>query len=161
MQSVNIIMKLFRVMSEEEKRKTVMEIGAVCENEGLIVKWSPTGTAAPTSGTSTTSPPKKRRGNWKPYWMKHITAINPSARGMDKVRGDWINADEIRGLAQNDHILIGVKKDPKEYIVAKVCSSSKGVSFQDAKGNTILIEGLIHVGAYDKWNDAVDALNAL
>ena len=115
MSAVRTVLKIFELMTEEDKKETVLKIGKICEDEGLTASWE-TGAAARKGGKT------KRRGSWKPYWMRTVVGIKNEAKGFDKLDGDWVNVDDIaKGRVEDGvHIVVGVKSDPKKYHVCKV-----------------------------------------
>lgn len=148
MQSVDVVMKLFKVMSEEEKRETIMQIGALCEESGLTEKWTPSASISMAS-----APAKKRRSNWKTWWSKRVDEIDMSATGMDKVKGAWAsNFDE---LPEGTVILVGVK-----HASYHVCKVERGMSFtiKDRNGVDHVLEGLRMIDTKNKFADIVSDL---
>jgi hypothetical protein len=105
MEAVNIVMRLFKAMDEAEKKEVVLRIGNELDGSGLADKWE----------AKTSAPKKKRRGSFKPYWIKRVDSVNPSAKGMDKLAGGWADEKEI---VEYQYYLIGVRSDPKKYYIA-------------------------------------------
>ena len=152
--SVEIVMKLFRVMSDEEKRETVLEIGNVCETEGLAAKWSTPSRASATSGAKG----GKRRGRSAPYWIKRVDGIDPSAKGMDKLRGTWVREGEFE---DGKVYLVGLRGDEKKYFVCLGSASSR-LTFPIWGGkDSANVDGLLANASCDTFNDAVREIEHL
>lgn len=152
--SVEVVMKLFRVMSDEEKRATVLEIGSVCEAEGLTALW------ATPSGASATSGAKggKRRGRSAPYWIRRVDGIDASAKGMDKLRGAWAKEGEFE---DGKIYLVGVRGDEKKYFVC-IGSASSRLTFGIWGGkDSANVDGLLANASCDTFNDCVREIEHL
>ena len=117
--AVNVVMKLFKVMSDDEKRDTVLEMGEILEQEGLASKWG----EAETKPRIKAGAKAKRRGSSRPYWIKRIDKVDPSAKGMDKLSGAWAKEDEFE---EGKYYLIGTRSDPKTYHIGRGKSGASG-----------------------------------
>jgi len=99
MEAVNIVMRLFKAMDEAEKKEVVLQIGNELDGSGLADKWE----------AKTSAPKKKRRGSFKPYWMKRVDGVDKSKRGMDQLAGGWVSQKEIAELKDGQVVLLGIK----------------------------------------------------
>ena len=154
MEAVNILMKLFKLMDEEEKKETVRRIGDDLEGEGLTERWA---TTLPGKTSSSKTSKKKRKGSYRPYWMKHVEVIDLKKRGMDKINGGWIKPDDIAKLPKRSKILLGIKGG--DYLV---CITGGGaIEFEDSKGTAHRVLGMELYSSHEEFNKAIDAIIAL
>lgn len=152
--SVEVVMKLFRAMSAEEKRETVLEIGNVCETEGLAAMWTTPSGASATSGAKG----GKRRGRSAPYWIRRVDGIDASAKGMDKLRGAWAKEGEFE---EGEVYLVGLRGDEKKYFVCLGSASSR-LTFPIWGGkDSANVDGLLANASCDTFNDAVREIEHL
>ena len=142
MEAVNIVMRLFKAMDEDEKKEVVLQIGNELDGSGLADKWE----------AKTSAPKKKRRGSFKPYWMKRVDAVDKDKRGMDQLAGGWVSQKEIAELKDGTVVLLGIKN--MEYCVCTLADDN--FHFVDAKGADHVVYGLRCVGRFDAFKDAVD-----
>ena len=151
MEAVNILMKLFTLMGEDEKRETVKRIGNDLDKSGLADEWTVK------SASAKAAPKKKRRGAYRPFWMKSIDAIDMSKRGMDRISGGWVKADDIPKMPKRSKVLLGIKSG--EYLV---CVTGGGFAeFEDARGEVHRVDGMEIHSYHEKYNDAVEVANSL
>jgi hypothetical protein len=151
MEAVNIIMKLFTLMGEDEKRETVKRIGNDLDKSGLADEW------AVKSASAKAAPKKKRRGAYRAFWMKSIDAIDLSKRGMDQISGGWVKADDVAKMPKKSKVLLGIKGG--EYLV---CVTGGGFAeFKDARGEVHRVEGMEIFSNHETFNDAVELANSL
>lgn len=151
MEAVNILMKLFTLMGEDEKRETVKRIGNDLDKSGLADEWTVK------SASAKAAPKKKRRGAYRPFWMKSIDAIDMSKRGMDRISGGWVKADDIAKMPKRSKVLLGIKGG--EYLV---CVTGGGFAeFEDARGEVHRVDGMEIHSYHEKYNDAVEVANSL
>ena len=154
MEAVNILMKLFKLMDEEEKKETVRRIGDDLDDEGLTDRWT---TTLPGKTSSPKTSKKKRKGSYRPFWMKHVESIDLKKRGMDKINGGWVKAEDVRKLPKQSKILLGIKGG--DYLV---CVTGGGFSeIEDNKGMAHRVEDMEIYSRHEKYNDAVDTANTL
>jgi len=159
MEAVNILMKLFKLMDEEEKKETVRRIGDDLDDEGLTDRWTttlPGEKSSPGKASSSKTSKKKRKGSYRPFWMKHVESINLKKRGMDKISGGWVKADDVAKLPDRSKILLGIKGG--DYLV---CIAGAGLAkIEDSKGIVHLVEDMATLSRHEKFNDAIDAIIA-
>ena len=157
MEAVNILMKLFKLMDEEEKKETVRRIGDDLDDEGLTERWATTLPGKKTSPGKTSSSKtskKKRKGSYRPYWMKHVESIVLKKRGMDQISGGWVKPDDVAKLPERSKILLGIKGG--DYLV---CITGGGaIEFEDSKGTAHRVLGMELRSSHEEFNKAIDAL---
>jgi len=155
MEAVNIVMRLFKAMDEEEKKEVVLQIGNELDGSGLADKWE----AKTSEGWSSVTPKKKRRGSYKPYWMKRVDGVDTRKKGMDQLAGGWVSQKEIPELKNGQVVLLGIKGG--DYCVCTVEGWSSEFDFEDTKGNKHRVDGLKLEHAYPDFRDAVTACDRL
>ena len=150
MEAVNIVMRLFKAMDEDEKKEVVLQIGNELDGSGLADKWE--------AGKSTTSPKKKRRGSYKPYWMKRVDGVDKSKRGMDQLAGGWVSQKEIPELDDGRVVLLGIKGGGS-YCVCIVGHGN--FEFEDARGDKHIVHGIECQDRFGQFKNAVNACEGL
>jgi hypothetical protein len=148
MSAVDTVVKIFGLMTEADKKETVLQIGKICEDEGLTASWETK--SSPRKGGKT-----KRRGSWKPYWMRTVVGIKDDAKGFDKLDGAWVNVDDIaKGrLIDGVHVVVGVKSDPKKY---HVCKTKFGARTEiDTPTGFINVHGMENVHTCDTFGGVI------
>ena len=155
MEAVNIVMRLFKAMGEAEKKEVVLQIGNELDGSGLADKWE----AKTSEGWSSVTPKKKRRGSYKPYWMKRVDGVDKSKRGMDQLAGGWVSQKEIPELKDGQVVLLGIKGG--EYCVCTVEGWSSEFDFEDTKGNEHRVDGICLRSRHNEFKDAVNACEKL
>lgn len=147
MEAVNIVMRLFKAMDEAEKKEVVLQIGNELDGSGLADKWE----------AKTSAPKKKRRGSFKPYWMKRVDGVDKSKRGMDQLAGGWVSQKEIAELDDGTPVLLGIKGG--DYCVCYVGHSS--FEFEDARGDKHIVHGIVCHDRFGEFKYAVNACEEL
>ena len=147
MSAVDTVVKIFGLMTEADKKETVLQIGKICEDEGLTSSWE-TVSAARKGGKT------KRRGSWKPYWMRTVVGIKDEAKGFDKLDGAWVNVDDIaKGrLEEGVLVVVGVKSDPKLYHVGCTGSGKTRIAIPTGK---LEVKGLQTLHTCKKFADVI------
>jgi hypothetical protein len=147
MEAVNIVMRLFKAMDEAEKKEVVLQIGNELDGSGLADKWE----------AKTSAPKKKRRGSYKPYWMKRVDGVDKRKRGMDQLAGGWVSQKEIAELKDGTVVLLGIKGG--DYCVCHVAHGN--YDFEDARGEKHIVHGIVCDSRYDEFKQAVNACELL
>lgn len=149
MEAVNIVMRLFKAMDDDEKKEVVLQIGTDIADTGLTHKWGETKTSAP--------PKKKRRGSYRPYWMKRVDSADKSKRGMDQLAGGWVSEKELPDLKNGQVVLLGIKGG--DYCV---CTVGRGYfEFEDARGDKHIVHWIECQDRFGQFKDAVNACEEL
>ena len=147
-------------MDEEEKKETVRRIGDDLDDEGLTDRWTttlPGEKSSPGKASSSKTSKKKRKGSYRPFWMKHVESIDQKKRGMDKVNGGWVKPDDVAKLPKQSKILLGIKGG--DYLV---CITGGGfIEFEDSKEIVHRVEGMELYSSHAEFSKAIWEVNAL
>lgn len=145
MSAIDNVMVFWDVMSTDEKKELILRIGEKALEEGIVNADE----IKPVGGK------KKRKGSYKPFWIKTAERIDPTKKGMFRVEGNWVN-DVQRDVAEGNLVIVGTKA-PKHYWVGK---RQDGANMDLING--LAVENIAYVTDADNFSGIETALeNAL
>lgn len=113
MEAVDMTLKLFRAMDDEEKRATILALGEEIEDTRLVEKL-----------TGGTKPKPKKKGapratGGRPYWLRHVSSVDDAADGVMALEGTWLSLDAVSALNEGELIVLGIKWPKKKYALLR------------------------------------------
>ena len=94
----------------------------------------------------------------QPFWMRRVTAVDPGARGADKLVGDW-----LKDLADCDEatvIVAGLREPQKAYALLRKADGASAAPFGALRGD-IAIDGAELLAEAESWGGIVTAAQAI
>ena len=132
MSSIDIVVNIYKQMADDEKKELLMRLSEVAVADGTVKMPSPT--------TSSKGVSRGKRFK-KPFWMKAVTGIDATKKGMFRVVGDWVN-DLGKEVKKGGLYIVGFR-NPKHYVLCQMGSESIKVQdeththYADALGTVI------------------------
>jgi hypothetical protein len=122
---IDTVVDIYSAMSALEQKALLVRLGQKAIDDGVID--APVIDTSPPVGGGGSTYSKKGRG--KP-WGRIVTKVDTSAKGMNKLEGEWFNFDDVGGLLKkqaeisakgNEPIIIGHtnKRGEKSYVVGR------------------------------------------
>lgn len=109
MSSIDIVVNIYKQMADDEKKELLMRLSEVAVADGTVKMPSPT--------TSSKGVSRGKRFK-KPYWIKAVTGIDKTKKGMFRVMGDWIN--DLAKEAKKGSLYIVGFRNPKHYVLCQM-----------------------------------------
>ena len=105
MSSIDIVVNIYKQMADDEKKELLTRLSEVAIADGTV--------KMPTSkGVS------RGKRFKKPFWMKAVTGIDATKKGMFRVVGDWVN-DLSKEVKKGGLYIVGFR-NPKHYVLCQM-----------------------------------------
>ena len=105
MSSIDIVVNIYKQMADDEKKELLTRLSEVAIADGTV--------KMPTSkGVS------RGKRFKKPFWMKAVTGIDATKKGMFRVVGDWVN-DLGKEVKKGGLYIVGFS-NPKHYVLCQM-----------------------------------------
>jgi hypothetical protein len=104
---IETVVDIYGAMSALEQKALLVRLGQKAIDDGVID--APVVDASPPVGGGGSTYSKKGRG--KP-WGRIVTKVDASAKGMNKLEGEWFNFGDVEGLMKKQKEMSGTGREP-------------------------------------------------
>ncbi len=105
---IDTVCGIYKAMSAEEQKTLLVRLGQQAIDDGIID--APVSDSSPPRGGGG-SKYSKKKGRGKP-WGRIVTKVNTSARGMNKLEGEWFNFDDMSDLMAKQKVISDKGTEP-------------------------------------------------
>ncbi len=104
---IDTVVDIYSAMSALEQKALLVRLGQKAIDDGVID--APVIDTSPPVGGGGSTYSKKGRG--KP-WGRIVTKVDTSAKGMNKLEGEWFNFGDVEGLMKKQKEMSGSGREP-------------------------------------------------
>lgn len=104
---IDTVVEIYGAMSALEQKALLVRLGQKAIDDGVID--APVIDTSPPVGGGGSTYSKKGRG--KP-WGRIVTKVDASAKGMNKLEGEWFNFGDVEGLMKKQKDMSGTGREP-------------------------------------------------
>jgi hypothetical protein len=104
---IDTVVDIYGAMSALEQKALLVRLGQKAIDDGVID--APVVDTSPPAGGGGSKYSKKGRG--KP-WGRIVTKVDTSAKGMNKLEGEWFNFGDVEGLMKKQKEMSGSGREP-------------------------------------------------
>ena len=104
---IETVVDIYGAMSALEQKALLVRLGQKAIDDGVID--APVADASPPVGGGGSKYSKKSRS--KP-WGRIVTKVDRSAKGMNKLEGEWFNFGDVEGLLKKQKEMSGSGREP-------------------------------------------------
>ena len=165
---IDKVMTIFGAMDKEEKTELIKRIIEDNDVKSIVAETNEKEQAVPKMSGGSKTPKTKRKGGWKkggksPFYIKSITGVDDTKKGMFRAKGDFTN-DYESDLGVGEYVIIH-QRDPRDgdnaYILAMrhdcPVGSSKIEMYSSTSGaTTVTLQGLSHIYNNVNANRVID-----
>ena len=165
---IDKVMTIFGAMDKEEKTELIRRIIEDNDVKSIVAETNAKNEDSAKNVRGSKTPKTKRKGGWKkggksPFYIKSITGVDDTKKGMFRAIGDFTN-DYEGDLGVGEYVIIH-QRDPRDeddaYILAmrQDCpsGSSKIEMYSSTSGaTTVTLQGLTYIYNNVKANKVID-----
>ena len=160
---IDKVMTIFSAMDKEEKTQLIQRIIEDNDVKSIVAETNAKNETVPKMSGGSKTPKTKRKGGWKkggksPVYMKSITGVDDTKKGMFRAVGDFTN-DYEADIGRGEYVIIH-QREPKDednaYILAMRSHHSCEVELHWPSGATGTYSGLTHIYNNVNANKVID-----
>ena len=160
---IDKVMTIFGAMDKEEKTELIRRIIEDNDVKSIVAETNAKNEDSTKNVRGSKTPKTKRKGGWKkggksPLYVKSITGVDDTKKGMFRAKGDFTN-DYENDIGRGEYVIIH-QREPKDednaYILAMRSHHSCEVKLDWPSGATATLEGLTHIYNNVNANKVID-----
>ena len=160
---IDRVMTIFGAMDKEEKTELIRRIIEDGDVKSIVAETNAKNEDSTKNVMGSKTPKTKRKGGWKKggksaFYVKSITGVDDTKKGMFRAEGDFTN-DYEGDLGLGEYVIIH-QRDPKDednaYILAMRSAHVSSKIEVNTFGATAVLEGLSHIYNNVNANKVID-----